>query len=341
MSKILILKNDRAGDLFTSLKLISTLCADLHKVSIYLSELNFSFNFLFKNQIVKKINYDLTILDKLKILYNIVINNYDKIYILSPKSFYFLLPLVFRNIKFYAIVYDGLKRDRPNKFLRKFIFKYRVVSRKNINIYSYRQLQEQLIDKDEVLVEDYNNLNVPKNNEIINKLIPGKYIFFQFRYKFFEKLNWTHKDILFFLNFLKSKHDNVLFCSDIEDNAQSNVYKTFFSENCSYIDINKNIKSENPNSKGIYYLKELTGLDMFYLIKKSSMCLAKEGIVSHICFFHNVKCHNLFNFEIKNNADIRHQKISYSEWCKDMNFSFSFLDKNINKTINKLKKQIL
>ena len=71
------------------------------------------------------------------------------------------------------------------------------------------------------------------------------------------------------------------------------------------------------------------------------MCLAKEGIVSHICFFHNVKCHNLFNFEIKNNADIRHLKISYSEWCKDMNFSFSFLDKNINKTINKLKKQIL
>ena len=129
MSKILILKNDRAGDLFTSLKLISTLCADLHKVSIYLSELNFSFNFLFKNQIVKKINYDLTILDKLKILYDIVINNYDKIYILSPKSFYFLLPFVFRNIKFTQLFMMDLKEIDQINF-RKFIFKYRVVSRK-------------------------------------------------------------------------------------------------------------------------------------------------------------------------------------------------------------------
>ena len=80
---------------------------------------------------------------------------------------------------------------------------------------------------------------------------------------------------------------------------------------------------------------------MFHLIKKSSLSIAKEGIVSHICFFHKVKCHNLFNFKIKEYADIHHQKISYSEWCKGMNFSFSFLNKDIKKTITKLKNQIL
>ena len=92
MSKILILKNDRAGDLFTSLKLISSLIKDSDYLKIYLSELNFSFSFLFNNQIVNKVSYDLSVTDKLKVLYDIFINKYDEIFILSPKSFYFLLP---------------------------------------------------------------------------------------------------------------------------------------------------------------------------------------------------------------------------------------------------------
>ena len=79
---------------------------------------------------------------------------------------------------------------------------------------------------------------------------------------------------------------------------------------------------------------------MFNVIKKSSMCIAKEGIVSHICFFHKIKCHNLFNFKIKNSHDFIHQKISYSDWCNEMKFSFSFLDHNIKKALKKIKNQI-
>ena len=340
MSKILILKNDRAGDLFTSLKLISSLIRDSDYLKIYLSELNFSFCFFFNNQIVNKINYDLSIFDRLKVLYDIFINKYDKIFILSPKSFYFLLPFFFRNTKFYAIVYNGQKRDRPNNFFRRYLYKYKIVSRRDINKYSYRQLQEQLLDKDKNLDEKYNNLSLPKINPNINSLIPKNYIFFQYRYKFFDELNWSNEDIHTFLNFLKSKYKNVLFCSDIEKNKRSNELCDSFLKRYSYIDINNNIKNEILENNNIYYLKELSGVDMFHIIKKSSMCIAKEGIVSHICFFHKVKCHNLFNFKIDKPEDIRHQKISYSEWCKGMNYSFSFLNKNLNKTINKIKKQI-
>ena len=49
MSKILILKNDRAGDLFTSLKLISSIVENFDNTSIYLSELNSPFSFFLKN----------------------------------------------------------------------------------------------------------------------------------------------------------------------------------------------------------------------------------------------------------------------------------------------------
>jgi len=341
MSKILILKNDRAGDLFTSLKLISTLLRDFRSSSIYMSELNYSFSFFFKKCKVKKLNYNLNFFDKMRILFDMILNSYDRVYILSPKNFFFTLPFLFRKTKFYAIVYDGKKRDRPSKFLRKFLFKYKIVSRKKINKFSYRQLQEQLIDEKVTLDDDCNNLNIPKINSYITKMVPKNYIFFQFRYKFFNDLNWSKENIIFFLNLLKKKYENVLFCSDIEDNSNNIQFKNFFSKNYSWIDINNNTKYNNPNSKNIYYLNELKGIDMFHIIKNSTICLAKEGIVSHICYFHNVKCHNLFNFKINCVEDINHQKISYSEWCKDMKFNFSFLNNDFDKTILKLKKQIL
>ena len=47
--KILILKNDRGGDLFTSTKLISSLISLNSNTTIYLSELNHGFSFLFKS----------------------------------------------------------------------------------------------------------------------------------------------------------------------------------------------------------------------------------------------------------------------------------------------------
>ena len=70
------------------------------------------------------------------------------------------------------------------------------------------------------------------------------------------------------------------------------------------------------------------------------MNLAKEGIISHISYFHNVKCHNLFNFKINSYDDYKFQKISYSEWSKGMNLSFSFLNSNIDKSIKKILRNI-
>jgi len=340
MTKILILKNDRAGDLFTSLKLISTLIRDSSKTKIYLSELNYQFNFLFKKIQTKIINFNLSTIDKLNLIIDIMINRYDKIYILTPKSFYFFLPFFFKNIKFYAIVYNGKNRKRPNSFLRKFIYKYEIVKRNEINNFSYRELQEKLLDKNVILDSKYSNLEIPQINQNFLKLIPEKFIFFQFRYKFFKDLNWGIDEFKKIINFLNEKYENVLFCSDVEINSTTKFYNKFFEDNYSIIDFNNNHKSKKINNDKIFYLKNLTGLDMFFTVKKSSITLAKEGIISHISFFHNVKCHNLFNFKLKNREDTKHEKISYSEWCKGMNFNFSFLNKDVQKAIKKINNQI-
>lgn len=339
-SKILVLKNDRAGDLFTSLKLLSTLIRDSKNIKIYLSELNYSFNYFFKKIETKKINFNLNFIDKIKLLLDIYKNKYNKIYILSPKNFYFYLPLIFRNIKFYAIVLDGKKRKRPNLFLRKFLHKFEIVKRNEINNLSYRQLQERLLDKNIQLDRNYLNLTYPNIKPNFFDIIPEKYIFFQFRYKFFEELNWSTEEIKFFISFLKKKYANLLFCSDIENNEKTIFYNSFFENNYCIIDLNNNYKSDNSNCNGIYYLKNLSSVDMFFLVKNSVMSIAKEGIISHISYFHNVKCHNLFNFKIKNREDILHEKISYSEWCRGMNFGFSFLNSDVNKAIKKINNQI-
>ena len=69
--KILILKNDRAGDLFTSLTLISSLIHRYKDIKIYLSELNSGFSFFFKGKKINKVNFNLSLSDKFSIFYDI------------------------------------------------------------------------------------------------------------------------------------------------------------------------------------------------------------------------------------------------------------------------------
>ena len=176
MSKVLVLKNDRAGDLFTSLGLISSLIRDEKNIMLYLSEFNNSFNFFFKNIKTKRINFNLNFIDKINILIDIFKNKYDKVYILTPKNFYFFLPFFFRNIKFYGIVYDGNKRKRPNIFLRKFLYKYEVVNRNKLNKYSYRQLQERLLENSAILDYKFLNLSLPNLELKYSNLIPNNFI---------------------------------------------------------------------------------------------------------------------------------------------------------------------
>ncbi len=338
--KILILKNDRGGDLFTSLNLISSLISKYKKIKIYLSELNSGFSFFFKNHEIKEVHFNLLLSEKILIFLDIFFNNYSKIYILTPKNFYFYLPFFFRNTKFYAIVYDNKNNIRPPKFLRNYLYKYKVVYRNKINEKSYRELQSDLLD-DNILLDIKNNgLNIPKINVNLKLLLPEKFVFFQFRYLFFEKLGWSIQEFDYLISQLNSKYTFVLFCSDIEINNKTEFYNDHFYKNYSIIDTSILSKKTNDKNPNIYFLNNINSENLFYILNESTINIAKEGIISHISFFHNVKCHNLFNFKINSKKDIIHEKISYSEWCKGMNFSFSFLDSNIKKATKKIIRNI-
>ena len=116
MNKIVILKNDRTGDLFTSTPLINLIFNKYknQEIEIFLSKVNCKFSFLFKKKKIKIINLNLNLLDKIQIFLYLLVNKVDSVYILTPKNFYFYMPLLlyFKKIKFYGVCIDS-KKQRP------------------------------------------------------------------------------------------------------------------------------------------------------------------------------------------------------------------------------------
>ena len=102
MKKIIILKNDRTGDLFVSLKAINKII-NKHleqKKIIFLSNVNHKFSFLFPKIEKKILSMNLSLFEKIKIFFYFLFNEVETAYILTPKNFYYYLPFIFRNTKF-------------------------------------------------------------------------------------------------------------------------------------------------------------------------------------------------------------------------------------------------
>jgi hypothetical protein len=164
---IVIFKNDRGGDLFISLKLISSLRNEFNNITIFLSELNYGFRFLFEKFNTKKINYNLSIINKLQIFFFLLKSNTEEVYILAPKNFYFYLPLFFKKIKFYGVTINGNKRNRPPIYLRKYLKNFVEISRhKKRNSKPSRDLQMDLLDKNIEVDYLFKNLSISKITEL-------------------------------------------------------------------------------------------------------------------------------------------------------------------------------
>ena len=329
---ILIFKNDRAGDLVSSVKLISELKKRKNNIKIYLSNLNYNFNFLIPGCNLIKTNINLKFVDKIKIIIDIIKNNYDEIFILSPKNFYFFLPILFRKIKFYAIVINGKKRNRPSYFLRKFLHKISIRYRTKINKENIIQSNLSLINgKEEFNVEV---LNLEEYGHAYLKYLSNNYVYFQFKKSFFEKLNWNIKELEIILKYLEQKFDKVIFSSDIEDNE----YDKYFDENYTSIDFENNFFFSKKNEKNIIHLKKIDPKNLFLIIKNANQILSPHGLVTQISYLLKKRPVNLFNFKINNKNEYHHEKISFSEWYSNMGIKFIFLNSDIKKALRKISK---
>ncbi len=336
MNKIVILKNDRTGDLFTSTPLINLIFNKYknREIEIFLSKINCKFSFLFNSKKIKVINLDLNILDKIKIFFYLLVNKIETVYILTPKNFYFYLPLLlfFKKIKFYGICIDS-KKKRPYNFLRNFLYKKVIINRVEIKPRkSSYDIQKELLNNENSVINLLNssaesnlNINIPKNS-----------VFFHYKHKMFkELLEWDFLKVKKFIEFLYEKKGSVIFSSEINNQLSDN----FFQKHFNTYDFNTN-KNYIKNSNKILFLKNIDGLDLFTAVKKSNEIIAPEGIITHIGYHLNKKILSLMHFRLLNRQDFINQIISCKEWFPPKNFNYTVLKKNFDVSLNKVNKRI-
>ena len=333
--KILVFKNDRTGDLFVSLKAINSILNKHYndEIHIFLSNINKKFGFLFPSLKKKIFPMNLNIFNKIYIFFYFTINNIDSAYILTPKTFYYLLPLIFRNTKFYAITIKA-KRNRPSKFLLSYLHKYVIIDRLNLKkrnssyIIQHKLINEKISEEKNLINKDFN---------ISHKFTyPKKFVYFHYKKRLFEYLlNWKLDDINNFLNFLITKYENVIFSSEIKNDKLNEHFSNLFNT------YNYNDKTfHKVNDKKIYFLKDIDGYDLFDAINNSHKIIAPEGIITHIGYFLKKPILVLMHFHLKNKKDFISQLISCKEWFPPNNYNFIVLKKDYSKSIQKLKKRL-
>ena len=337
--KIIVLKNDAVGDLTQSLKAIKNII-NTHQnkiIEIYLSERSEKFNFLISNNNnikFKKLSYDLKIIDKLKLIIYLLKNKISNIYILTPKNFYFYLPLLFRNIKFFGLCINGRNNyKRPSLFLRKYLFRYVINDRGA----TYRRVHTTELQDDltkENISNTKNNIEVKLNNSnILNENLPDNYIYFHLKKNITDKLNWNIDDLIKLFNFLLEKYEHVIFTRDIEiNNREDHIRKKFM-----IIDFKNNtILNKDLDSKIVLY-DNIEGEDLYKTIINSSKVIAFHGMMTNLASIKKKKVVDMWFCDIKNYNDYKNYRNAFYEFKPKYNgYNFIIPSKQIDKTIRKL-----
>ncbi len=341
-SKIIIFKNDAVGDLTQSLNAIYNIIennAD-KKILIYLSERSKNFSFLIKknkNVEFKNIKYNLAFFEKIKIFIYILLNNISHIYILTPKSFYFLLPTIFRNIKFFGLCIDGPNEyKRPIKFLRKYLYKHVVNNRAAI----FKRISTIAIQNDLVKDIDKNTnefefrIDIQKTN-ILKKYLPNDYIYFHIKKSTFNKLNWKIDDLNILFNKFLNYYKNVVFTKDIEKDSTSESFKDKFN----LLDFSSGefIKKNN----NIFFFDNIEGEELYYTIKHSSKVVAFHGMMTNLASIEKKPVLDLWYCNIKNWDSYRSCRNAFYEFKPSYKgYDFIMPSKNFTKTVKKIEYSI-
>ena len=336
--KIIVFKNDAVGDLTQSLKAIKNI-ANTHKdkiIEIYLSERSEKFNFLINDGNVKfkRLNYDLNIFEKINLIFYLLKNKISNIYILTPKNFYFYLPFLFRNIKFFGLCINGPNNyKRPSLFFRKLLFKYVVNDREAI----YKREHTTKLQSDLTYSESSNiNNDIQiklKISEFLKKNLPTNYAYFHLKKDIIDKLKWSIEDLNKLFNFLLENYEYVVFTRDIEIDNKNDLLKEKFKR----INFENNkIFNKNLSTKIILY-DNIKGEDLYETILNSSKVIAFHGMMTNLASVNKKKVIDMWFCDIKNHNDYKNYRNAFYEFKPKYNgYNFIIPSKQMDKTIKEL-----
>ena len=333
--KILIFKNDAVGDLVQSLDAINNIIINNKnkKIYLFLSERSKNFDFLFnrKNINIKILNYNLLLLDKIKILLDIFKPDIEAIYILTPKKFYFYLPVFFKKIKFYGLCINSTNNyKRPSLFLRKHLFKYVVNERDKLTKRKSTMEIQRDLTKGKQFNKKYELNSIP--NIKYDDLELNNYIYFHLKLSNFNKLGWGLNELkIIFDEFLKHKK-NIIFTRDIENKKSHDYYDNYFNV------INFNTNKRTRNSTNIFLYDNIKGSDLYNVIRNADKVVAFHGMMTNLASIENRPVLDLFYCDIRNLDDYRRYKNALYEFKpKYKDYDFIVPSRNIQKTIKKMK----
>ena len=298
MNKILILKNDRVGDLFNSLDGINAIIKDNPntKIEIILSQITHKLSFLFniENVTVSFLPYDLSLADKFKLSLKIFTNSFEKIYILSPKNFYYYLPFLCKS-KFYAITINNVNKSRPFKFLLKKLFHYKVNDRdkKKIND-SINSLIFHLCSISHF--SSYHNIlnHSPKCTPLfVNRInLFTNFIHIHYKDSIFKKNGWSINSFFKLLDNLSYKNKIIL----TSDYGNFTYHQNFLS-NYSYLNFNNSIDKIDLN-ENIHYLHNINTSDLFKLVSLCNTVISPHGAMTIMASYLKKKVIDIFDTNI-------------------------------------------
>ena len=336
-NRIIIFKNDRLGDLLHSIPAINNVIDQNpdKEITIFLSKISESFYFLLKkkNTKLKIFNYHLSIFEKIKILIYLIIKKPQKVYILSPKNFYFYLPLVFKKIKFFGICMNGVNGyRRPSFFLRNFLHKFVVNDRETQKKRkSVRLLLLELTKKD---LESKNNFAFKldiKKSDTLKKYLPNNYMLVHFKKKVAAKLGWGIDELYLILNNLKKYNHNIVLIKDIEKDELNLIFRKKYKT----LDFENNLFYNNESD--IWFFDNVEGENLYNLVKYSKKVIAFHGTIPSIALLNSTPVLDLFYCDIKNMKDYHSYKNAFYEFKPKYNgYDFIIPCRNIKKTLKKM-----
>ena len=335
--KIIIFKNDRLGDLLHSVSAINNVIDQNpdKEIVIFLSKISKNFYFLFKkkNTKLKVLNYNLTVFEKVGILIYLLTNKLQKIYIMSPKNFYFYLPLLFTRTNFFGLCMNGINGyRRPSFFLRKFLYKFVINDRETRQKRkSVQSLLLELTNKDLEIKKSLDfELNIPMSN-MLKKYLPKNYMLVHFKKKVAAKLGWGAEELNLILNHLKKYIPNIVLIKDIEKDELNLIFRKKYKT----LDFENNLFYNNEND--VLFFDNIEGEDLYNLVKYSKKVVAFHGTIPSIALLNNTPVLDLFYCDIKNIKDYHSYKNAFYEFKPKYNgYDFIIPSKSIKKTLKKM-----
>lgn len=331
---VVILKNDATGDLVHSMGAIYNIIGDeeVKTITVFISTMSKKFDFLLNSPKVKikTLNYNLYILEKIKLFYYFFTNKIEDVYILAPKKFYYFLPIFFFKTKFYAICVDNIDNyKRPSNFLRKFLYKYEVNDRSAI----FKRDSASLLQNKLTSVSSPNKeiKITPKISENLKKYLPKEYFYFHLRKSRLDELGWGISELTLLFNEFLKYSENVVLTKDIEIDENTKILK----ENFNSFDF-KTLKYLDK-SKKIIFFDSIDGEDLYNVIRLSKKVVAFHGMVPSLASINKVPVLELFHCNIKNWNDYRNYRNAFYEFKpRYKGHDFIIPQKDIKKSLKKM-----